>query len=94
MARTILFTAIASKHEYRQLIPAAAIQILQKVMEYGGQNGKSSWREIPVHVHLQRAKKHIELWLAGDRTERHLRHAFCRLMMAVVLNEIPEEVES
>lgn len=94
MARTILFTASASKREHQKLIPAIAIQILQHVMEYGAENGKSGWHDIPVRVHLQRAKKHIELWMAGDRTERHIRHAFARLMMAVVLSEAPEEVKS
>jgi hypothetical protein len=89
MPRTILLTAVASKREYRNLIPEVSIQILQKVLEWGEKQSKSGWRKVPARVHLQRAQKHIDLWLAGDRTERHLRHAFCRLMMAVVLIENP-----
>jgi len=90
-SRTILLTAVASRREYQELIPPHAIQVLQEVMEHGAKNRKTDLRTKSVRFHLGRAVVHIEKWLAGDRTERHLRHAFCRLMMAVLADEYPGE---
>lgn len=82
-----IFTAIASKREFLRLVPSGAIQVLQDVMEHGERKGKTGWRNIPIGHHLDRAKRHIELFFAGDRSQPHLRHAFCRLMMAVIIDE-------
>jgi len=82
-----IFAAVASKREYLRLVPAGAVQVLQDVMEHGERKGKTGWRKLPVSHHLERAKRHIELYFAGDRSEPHLRHAFCRLMMAVMIDE-------
>jgi hypothetical protein len=88
-----IFAAIASKREFMRLVPSRAIQVIQDVMEHGERKGKTGWRNIPVQLHLEHAKRHIELYFAGDRSEPHLRHAFCRLMMAVIINESTEEVK-
>lgn len=50
--------------------------------------GEENWRRISARMHVRHALVHILKWLAGDRSEDHLAHAACRLLMAIeVLNE-------
>lgn len=74
-----------SKLEYRfDLIDTKAIFKLAHVL-YAGEirYGKDNWRKIDVDSHLNHAMSHIYAYLAGDGQDRHLDHAFCRLMMAI-----------
>lgn len=65
-------------------LDALAMFALAKVVMYGGQKyGFNNWRKVDTLTHLNHALTHIYAWLAGDRQDDHLEHAFCRLMMAV-----------
>ena len=74
-----------SKLDYRfDLIDTKAIFALANVLHTGEQGyGKDNWRKIDVESHLNHATSHIYAYLAGDKQDDHLSHAFCRLMMAL-----------
>jgi hypothetical protein len=70
------------------LIDGEAIIELGKVLQGGAKDhGEENWRLIPVRSHLNKALIHIFAWIAGDRQDDHLEHAFCRLMFAVSVNK-------
>ncbi len=71
------------------LIDAKAMFKLAEVLNYGaGKYEKDNWRKIPVEDHINHALAHIFAYMAGDEQDDHLSHAFCRLMMAVALEDI------
>lgn len=74
-----------SKLDYRfDLIDTKAIFALANVLHTGEQEyGKDNWRSIDTESHLNHATSHIYAYLAGDKQDDHLSHAFCRLMMAM-----------
>lgn len=47
--------------------------------------GVSNWRKIDTRSHLNHALIHVFAYLAGDKSEDHLEHAFCRMMFAVAM---------
>jgi 5'(3')-deoxyribonucleotidase len=55
--------------------------------------GKWNWRRIELTDQLDHAFTHMYAWLAGDRSDDHLGHAFCRLMFAKSLELTPGESE-
>jgi len=59
--------------------------LYQGFIKYGADN----WRLIPCVSHLNHALAHIMKFLMGDKSEDHLEHAFCRLMMAVAMKHRP-----
>lgn len=65
------------------LMPAHAVRAVAEVLDRGARKyGVNNWVPIPVDSHLNHAVNHVYLWLAGDRSEDHLTHAACRLLMA------------
>ena len=46
---------------------------------------RGRWRSQSVIDHVRHAADHLTAYEAGDRTEDHLGHAACRLLMALVL---------
>jgi len=74
-----------SRLDYRfDLIDTKAIFRLANVLHTGEQRyGKDNWRKIDTDSHLNHATSHIYAYLAGDKQDDHLSHAFCRLMMAL-----------
>jgi hypothetical protein len=45
--------------------------------------GRDAWRQQSVSFLLCHAVSHIGLWFRGDRSEPHLSHAACNLLMAM-----------
>jgi hypothetical protein len=66
------------------LIDSKALFALANVMDEGAKKyERDNWRKIDTESHLNHAISHIYAYLAGDTQDKHLEHAFCRLMMAV-----------
>lgn len=76
-----------SKSPYRfDLIDAPAIFDLAERLAYGAERYEDeNWRKIPEKDHLNHALVHIFAHLGGDKQDKHLEAAFCRLMMALAL---------
>lgn len=76
---------VQSKTYYRfDLMDPAAMLALGKLLKTGAEDhGVNNWHYIPTEDHLNKAMIHIVSWLAGNREDDHLVHAFCRLMFAV-----------
>lgn len=48
--------------------------------------GTGNWQKgMPVEVCLNHAMRHVVEYLKGDRSEEHLAHAACNLLMAIDL---------
>lgn len=66
------------------LFPPHALLAVAAVLSRGAEKyGEGNWIGLPVHSHLNHAVRHVYQWLSGDRSEEHLSHAACRLLMAV-----------
>ena len=66
------------------LLPVEGLRAAAEAMCVGAARyGAGNWeRGIPSGELLNHALNHIYLWLAGDRSEDHLSHATCNLLMA------------
>lgn len=77
-----------------QAIPPRAILEIGKV-RYIGYNelgyDDENYKKIPLTEHLGRALTHIFAFLMGDKSNDHLSHACCRLLMALELYLIDKE---
>ncbi len=71
--------------ERYDLIPFAGLAAMAEVMAKGAEtHGEDNWRKgIPVKDCINHCLRHVYQWLDGDRSERHLAHAACNLMMAL-----------
>lgn len=68
---------------YDLLGPKALVR-LAGVLGYGATKyAPNNWRAIDEPDHLNHALMHIFHHIGGDRSDDHLGHAFCRLMMAI-----------
>jgi len=76
-----------SKLPYRfDLVDSRAMFALAKVLHEGAEKyGDENWRKIPIRDHLNHLLAHVFAYMAGDESDDHLEHAFCRAMMAVAL---------
>jgi hypothetical protein len=76
-----------SKLPYRfDLVDSRAMFTLAKVLHEGAEKyGDENWRKIPIRDHLNHLLAHVFAYMAGDESDDHLEHAFCRAMMAVAL---------
>jgi len=54
--------------------------------------GEWNWRRLTVEDNLNHALAHIYAYLASDKQDAHLGHAFTRLMFALSLALRPEEL--
>lgn len=73
------------------LFDGRAMLELGKVLKRGADKyGIDNWRQIPEHEHVNHALTHLFGWLACDKQDDHLEHAFCRLMMAVAIKHTPQ----
>lgn len=70
------------------LLDGKAMLELAKVLKHGAHYGEENWRLITDREHVNHALTHLFAWLAGDETDGHLSHAFCRLMMAVAMEGV------
>jgi hypothetical protein len=68
-----------------------AMLALAEVMQYGATKyARDNWRKISCEEHINHAIIHFFAYLAGDRSDQHLEHAFTRGMMAVATQEAEE----
>ena len=66
------------------LLGPKAMARLAGVLAYGAKKyARNNWRAIDEHDHLSHALMHVFAHMAGDRSDDHLGHAFCRLMFAI-----------
>lgn len=71
------------------LLPAAATLAVCKVLDEGARkHGERNWLKLTVDEQLNHALIHVLAHLAGDRSDDHLPHAACRLLMALERNLI------
>lgn len=79
-----------SRDLYRlDLVPQRGLLAVGKVLAEGAEKyGVDNWRKIDRWSHLNKALIHVYAYLAGDRTDEHLEHAACRLLMAL---DVPED---
>jgi hypothetical protein len=48
---------------------------------------QDDWQQQSVDYHVDRARQHLDLWAADDKSELHLDHALTRLTMAVEVSK-------
>jgi hypothetical protein len=74
------------------LLDAKAMFRLGKILKEGAQKyERDNWRKIDTESHIDHALNHIFAYLAGDKQDDHLGHAFCRLMFACATEEKENE---
>ena len=70
------------KNEYRYISPdwldAVATGLTAGAVKHPGE----TWRQIPAKEHAARALRHLNLYLMGDKADKHLVNASMRCMMA------------
>ena len=74
------------------ILPHRALRLAAELMGKEGKAKGSTWKEISVKEHLDHAMNHIVLHLEGDRTEKHLVNATCRIMMASEIALVGENI--
>lgn len=76
-----------SEVPYRfDLLDSRAMFALASILHYGADirgYPEGNWRLIPAKDNVNHALIHIMAWLDGDTQDKHLEHAFCRLMFAL-----------
>lgn len=71
--------------------PKALLSLGAAMHKGNNRHGRDNWRLVAVDEHLNHALVHIYAWLAGDRQEDHLGHAFTRMMMAKAVEASEED---
>lgn len=75
--------ANATKEEF-YLVPWEGVRQVAETMTDGlKDHDEGGWRELSRRAHISRALRHLALYLTGDTSEDHLRHAACRCLMAL-----------
>lgn len=66
------------------LLPPLAMLRIASVLYHGAQKYNAwNWFSIPYHEHLNHGLVHLMAFLAGDRTDDHMGHLACRVVMAL-----------
>lgn len=60
-----------------------AIAVSRVIGEGLEKYGKDNWRGIPNDDHVHKALIHLVSYYSGDRSDDHIEHAACRLLMAL-----------
>ena len=70
------------------LLDAKAMLRLAAIAGKGAEKyGVDNWRKLSIEDNINRAIIHLYAYLAGDRQDDHLAHAFCRVMFATAQDE-------
>jgi hypothetical protein len=82
-----------ARPDFSLLPPRAlrAIASMMTVMTATGKHGRDDWRDQSVSYHINAATNHLNLLACGDESEDHLKHAACRLLMALDQREAGTE---
>lgn len=78
-------------YAFTSLDPKAMFSIAKRIAHGDAKYGKDNWRKISVEDHINHALQHIYAHLSEDTQDDHLDAAFCRMMMAVAVNDSEEE---
>jgi hypothetical protein len=66
------------------VLPGKAMLRLAGVFNNGARKySANNWRKVDMQDHIDHVLQHLFAYLAGDKQDDHLGHAFCRLAMAV-----------
>lgn len=69
------------------LIPPRAILKVAEVLHHGAEKyGEDNWHKLSLATCLNHALIHVYAYQSGDRSDDHLGHAACRLLMALELS--------
>lgn len=81
--------------DYRfDLVDPLTMFTLARILDEGSRKyGDWNWRNITQSDNINHALSHIYAFLAGDKQDDHLGHAFCRLMFALSQELTPGESE-
>ncbi|GHV27071.1 hypothetical protein FACS18948_3860 [Clostridia bacterium] len=75
------------------LLPPQALFALARVVAEGERKyGSDNWKKIPARQHLHHAIAHCFAFLAGDTQDAHLAHAACRIMFALEMACIGDDL--
>lgn len=65
------------------LPPRATLEVAQELKVGADKYGVDNWRGVPQADHINHAMTHLLAYLAGDRQDKHLAHAACRVLFAM-----------
>lgn len=89
----------SSPYRMEALMPNAILEVGKVRREGHDIHGYTdeNYKLIPMREHVGRALGHLFKWLAGDKTNDHLSHAACRVLMALEMeileqNEHPDDI--
>lgn len=88
------------KNEYRYIDYGWLDEVATGLTAGAKKHPGETWRDIPSAEHAARALRHLSMWLAGDRSDKHIINASMRCMMAWVMereedqNYDPEEIDA
>ena len=74
----------SEENEYRYFSPAWLDEIAVGLTKGAAKHPGETWRSIPAKEHAARAIRHLNLFLKGDKEDKHLINASMRCMMAFV----------
>jgi hypothetical protein len=82
-----------ARPDFSLLPPRAlrSIASMMTVMTATGKHARDDWRDQAVTLHVNAATNHLNLLACGDESEDHLKHAACRLLMALDQREAGTE---
>lgn len=99
MADTI-YPQSAEPNEYRYFSYPWMDEIAAGLTAGAEKHPGETWHDIPAKEHAARAVRHLSMWLAGDRSDKHIINASMRCMMARAMemkenqNYDPEEIDA
>lgn len=80
----------AEPNEFRYFSFAWLIEIAAGLTAGAEKHPGETWHDIPAKEHAARAVRHLSMWLAGDRSDKHIINASMRCMMAWVMEREEE----
>ena len=89
MADTI-YPQSAEPNEFRYFNYPWLIEIATGLTAGAEKHPGETWHDIPAKEHAARAVRHLSMWLAGDRSDKHIINASMRCMMAWVMEREEE----
>ena len=75
------------QNEYRYISPSWVDAIACGLTAGAEKHPGETWHDIPAKEHAARAVRHLSMWLAGDRSDKHIINASMRCMMAWVMEQ-------
>lgn len=70
-----------------ELLPTDAVLAVCAIFTSGAKDhGDWNWLKGDAKHHVGKACTHLCAWLTGDRSDDHLTHAGCRILMAIAID--------